>query len=61
MIGGQLKSGLNMKNFTIFAPLEFLCNKWRGSNLRPLTNPNKYHHCDNWIFPVKTERIMGAY
>ena len=31
-----------MKNFTSFAPLDFLCNKWRGSNLRPLTNPNKY-------------------
>ena len=43
MIGGQLKSRLNMKDFTSFAPLDFLCNKWRGSNLRPLTNPNKYH------------------
>ena len=42
VIGGQLKSRLNMKDFTSFAPLDFLCKKWRGSNLRPLTNPNKY-------------------
>ena len=44
MIGGQLKFRLNMKNFTIFAPLDFLFNKWRASNLRPLTIPNKYRH-----------------
>ena len=39
MIGGQLKSRLNMKNFTSFAALE-------RSNLRPLTNPNKYRQCE---------------
>ena len=41
MVSGQLKSRLNMKNFTSFAPVDFLCNKWRGSNLGPVTNPNK--------------------
>ena len=44
MIGGQLISSLNMKNFTILAPLDFSCNEWQASNLRPLTIPNEYHH-----------------
>ena len=42
MVGRQLKFRLNMKNFISFAPVNFLCNKLRGSNLGPLTNPNKY-------------------
>ena len=41
MIGGQLKSRLNMKNVTSFTPLDFLYNKWGGSNLRTLTNPKQ--------------------
>ena len=45
MIGWQLKSRLNVKNFTVFAPLDFLWNKWRASNLRPLTIRNKYRQC----------------
>ena len=30
-----------MKNFTVVARLDFLCNKWRASNLGPLTIPKQ--------------------